>query len=60
MNLENTIKEASKKLKNNNINSHVLDAQIILADIIGVKRESLITNNKINISEIIIKKYEKL
>ena len=56
-NLENTIKEASKKLKNNNINSHVLDAQIILADIMGLKRESLIINDKINISEDVLKKY---
>ena len=39
MNLENAIKEASTKLKNNNISSHVLDAQIILADIMGIKRE---------------------
>ncbi len=59
MNLENTIKKASQKLKKNNITSHVLDAQIILANIIGVKRESLITNNQVNISEIIIKKYDK-
>ena len=44
INLENTIKEASKKLKNNNISSHVLDAQIILADIMGVKREYLISS----------------
>ena len=57
MNLENTIKEASKKLKNNNINSHVLDAQIILADIMGLKRESLIINDKIDISEGVLKKY---
>ena len=57
MNLENTIKEASKKLKNNNIDSHVLDAQIILADIMGIKREFLITNDKINISEGIREKY---
>jgi len=57
MNLENTIKEASKKLKNNNIISHVLDAQIILADIMGLTRESLIINDKINISEDIIEKY---
>tara|TARA_B110000014_G_scaffold202327_1_gene152155 strand:- start:14 stop:874 length:861 start_codon:yes stop_codon:yes gene_type:complete len=57
MNLENTIKEASNKLKNNNISSHVLDAQIILADIMGLKRESLIINDKINISEDILKKY---
>ena len=57
MNLENTIKEASKKLKNNKIISHELDAQIILADIMGLKRESLIINDKINISKDVLKKY---
>ena len=57
MNLENTIKEASNKLKNNNITSHELDAQIILADIMGFKRELLIINDKINISEDIREKY---
>ena len=57
MNLENIIKEASKKLKNNNITSHTLDAEIILADIMGLKREFLITNEKINISEDVREKY---
>ena len=57
MNLENTIKEASKKLKNHNISSHALDAQIILADIMGLKREFLITNDKIVVSEDIKEKY---
>ncbi len=57
MNLENTIKEASKKLKNNNITSRVLDAQIILADIMGLKREFLITNDKIDISKTVREKY---
>ena len=50
MNLENIIKKASQILKNNCVHSHELDAQIILADIMGVKREYLITNDKINIS----------
>jgi len=59
MNLENTIKLASEKLKDNNIPSYVLDAEIFLADIMGVKREFLITNNQINISKKIIKKYDK-
>ena len=44
MNLENTIKKASQILKNHNIYSHELDAQIILANIMGFKRELLITN----------------
>ena len=38
MNLENTVKKASQILKNNNIYSHELDAQIILSDIMGIKK----------------------
>jgi len=59
MNIENTIKKASKILKNHNINSYELDAQIILSDIIGVKRESFIINNEINITEKIAEKYDR-
>ena len=58
MNLENTVKKASQILKNHNIYSHELDAQIILSDIMGIKREFLITNNEINISEKVMKKYD--
>ena len=58
MNLENTINKASQILKNHNIHSHELDAQIILSDIMGIKREFLITNNEINISEKVIEKYD--
>ena len=58
MNLENTVKKASQILKNYNIYSHELDAQIILSDIMEIKREFLITNNEINISEKIKKKYD--
>jgi len=59
MNIENTIKKASRILKNHNINSYELDAQIILSDIIGVKRESFIINNEINITEKIAEKYDR-
>ena len=55
--LEHTIKQASQILKNNNIRSHELDAEIILSDIMEVTREFLITNNQLNISKNIIKKY---
>ena len=55
--LENTIKKASQILKNHNIISHELDAEIILCDIMGVTKEFLITNNHINVSKEIIKKY---
>ena len=58
MNLENTVKKASQILKNHNIYSHELDAQIILSDIMGIKREFLITNNEINISEKVLEKYD--
>ena len=58
MNLENIVKKASQILKNYNIYSHELDAQIILSDIMEIKREFLITNNEINISEKIKKKYD--
>ena len=59
MNLDSTIRKASQRLKSNNIISYALDAEIILADIMGVKRESLITNNQINISKKTIKKYDR-
>ena len=58
MNLENTVRKASQILKNHNIYSHELDAQIILSDIMEIKREFLITNNEINISEKVFEKYD--
>ena len=56
--LEKAVKQASKILKNNNIHSHELDAQLILSDIMKVKRESLITNNEVVISQKIMEKYD--
>ena len=58
MNLETTIKKASRILKNHNIHTHELDAQIMLSDIMGVKREYLIINNRTYISEKIMEKYD--
>lgn len=55
--LENTIKYASKILKNHNIHSHELDAEIILSNIMGVTREFLITNNNFKVSKNIISKF---
>ena len=55
--LENTIKQASQLLRNHNITSCELDAEIILSDIMKVTREFLIVNNHVNISKNIIKKY---
>jgi len=55
---EKTINKASQILKNHNIQSYELDAQILLSEIMRVKREYLITNNKITISKEIMKKYD--
>ena len=49
--LEKAVKQASNQLRKENINSHQLDAELILSDIMGVSREFLILN-----SELIIKK----
>ena len=54
---EKIIEKASKILKNHNIQSHELDAQLILSNIMKVKREYLITNNKLTIPEKIMEKY---
>jgi len=55
---EKIIKKASKILKNNNIYSHEIDAQLILSDIMKVEREYLITNNKAHISEKMKEQYD--
>ena len=55
--LEKTIKKASLLLKNHNIASYELDAEIILSDLMGVTKEFLVVNNNINISKNLIKKY---
>ena len=55
--LEKVIKQASEKLKYSNIDSHELDSEIILSNLMGVTREFLITNNNLDISKNIVKKY---
>jgi len=55
--LERTIKQASQLLKNKNIISHELDAQVILSDIMGVTRDFFITNGHIKVSKNTIKKF---
>ncbi len=57
--LNNTIKKASLLLKNNNIESHLLDAELIISNILGVSREFLITNDKLSISKKDVQKYNK-
>ena len=56
--LKDTIKKASQTLKNHNIHSHDLDAEVIISNIMGVKREYLITKNKIMVPEKIVKEYD--
>ena len=56
--LEQTIKKASQILKNHNVHTYELDAQIILSDIMGVTREFLITNDYLTVSKRIKKKYD--
>ena len=55
--IENTIKQASELLKNKNICTYQLDAELLLSEIMNVKREFLIVNNQLNIPKNIIKKY---
>ena len=55
---EKIIEQASKMLKKHNIQSYELDAQLLLSNIMKVKREYLIINNKLNISEKIMGKYD--
>ena len=57
--LEKTIKKGSDILKKNNILTHELDAEILLSNIMGVTRESFITNNKIHITENNIRAFDK-
>ena len=55
--LEEAIKEASNQLKKENIDSHQLDAEIILSDIMGVSKEFLILNSELIIKKNTLKKY---
>ena len=56
--LGQTIKKASQILKNHNVHTYELDAQIILSDIMGVTKEFLITNDYLTVSKRIKKKYD--
>ena len=55
--LKNIIKSASLLLKNSFIKSHLLDAEIIISNIMNVKREFLLLNDDMMISKSIINKY---
>jgi|TARA_Y100000590_G_scaffold468706_1_gene652674 release factor glutamine methyltransferase len=55
--LENIIKNASQILKINNIDSHRLDAEIILSNIMKIPRNNLILNEKKYVSKKIRREY---
>ena len=56
--IQNTIKQASQILKKHNIDTHNLDAEIILANLMRVQREFFILNNNKHVPENIIKKLD--
>jgi len=55
--LGKAIKQASEILRNSNIHSHELDAQLLLSNIMKIEREYLITNYEATISKNILEKY---
>ena len=55
--VKNTIKSASQILKKNYIESYLLDAELILSNIMNVKKEFLLLNDELHVSKKIIKKY---
>ena len=56
--LEKKIQSATKILKDNNIPSSRLDAEVIISNILGFERENLINNDKMIINNKIMKKYD--
>ena len=56
--LEKKIQSATKILKDNNIASSRLDAEIIISDILGIERENLIISDQIYINDKTINKYD--
>tara|TARA_B100001996_G_scaffold311338_1_gene253260 strand:- start:1181 stop:2020 length:840 start_codon:yes stop_codon:yes gene_type:complete len=59
MNLERIIKQGSNELSKNKIQSSLLDTELILSYVMGKNREFLLTNNNINISNDLKKKFIK-
>ena len=55
--LEEAVKQASSRLKKENINSHQLDSELILSHIMDVSREFLILNSQLIIKKNTLKKY---
>ena len=59
MTLQNIIKNGSLFLKNKKIKTHLLDSEIILANIMGISREYLLTNEKEKISKSLYGKFRQ-
>jgi len=55
--VEEIVKQASNRLKKENINSHQLDSELILSHIMDVSREFLILNAQLKIKKNTLKKY---
>ena len=55
--VEEIVKQASNRLKKENINSHQLDSELILSHIMDVSREFLILNSQLKIKKNTLKKY---
>ena len=51
MNIEQLIKIGSKKLKDHNIKSFLIDSEIILASVLDIKREDIFIKNNEDISK---------
>ena len=51
MNIEQLIKIGSKKLKDHNIKSFLIDSEIILASVLDIKREEIFIKNNEDISK---------
>ena len=57
--IQDVINAASKKLRENKINSHIIDAELLLSNLMGVSREFLILNDNKLVSPETNNKYKK-
>ena len=57
--IQDVINDASKKLRENKISSHIIDAELLLSNLMGVPREFLISNGNKLISPETNNKYKK-
>ena len=60
MNIEQLIKIGSKKLKDHNIKSFLIDSEIILASVLDIKREDIFIKNNEDISKKKIDRFHNL